>query len=152
MKQSPELAIIQANMMPGALSAHGFIGNDSRSLADILHDDAKSLKKVGTTKEALAEKMLEITDFGMQGLGKPMDMEGHFEIVVEDYKGQLPCPFKDNVRLDKRQTLVRRLDTGVTMRWTDLNIHMIKEHGFFEGHGSTYRLDPVELARFLGIF
>jgi len=151
MKQSPELEIIQANMMPGALSAHGFIGQDSRNLADILHTDAESLEKAGVSKEALAEKMQELTDYGMHGLGTPMPMGELFEVEVGDYRGKLPCPFKDNAKIDKRQTVVRRLDTGVMMRWTDLNIHMIKEHGFFEGHGSIYRLDPVELARFLGM-
>ncbi|MBN2878491.1 MAG: hypothetical protein JXN65_02565 [Clostridia bacterium] len=151
MKQSPELELIQANMMPGALSAHGFIGQDSRKLADILHTDAKSLEKTGITKEALAEKMQELTDYGMRGLGTPMPVDDIFEVEVGDYRGKLPCPFKDNAKIDKRQTVVRRLDTGVIIRWTDLNIHMIKEHGFFEGYGSVYRLDPVELARFLGI-
>ncbi len=149
MKQSPELNLIQANMMPGSLSAHGFIGEDSRNLTDILRADAKALKQAGITQQALADKMQELTDFGMQGLGRPMPMDGFYEIEVEDYMGKLPCPFRDNARVDKRQTRVRRLDTGVVMRWTDLNIHMIREHGFFEGHGSIYRLDPNELVRFL---
>ena len=151
MKQSPEFAQIQANMMPGALSAHGFIGEDSRNLADIIHSDAKSLQKIGVTQEALADKMQEMTDAGLLGLGRPVPMEEQFEIAVEEYKGEIPCPFKDNAKAKKRQTLVRRLDTGVMMRWTDLNIHMIREHGFFEGYGSSYRLDPAELARFLGM-
>jgi hypothetical protein len=149
MKQSPELKLIQENMMPGTLSAHGFIGEDSRNLTDILRADAKSLKQTGITQEAMAEKMQELTDFGMRGLGRPMPMDEYFEIEAEDYMGKLPCPFQDNAKVDKRQTRVRRLDTGATMRWTDLNIHMIHEHGFFEGHGSTYRLDPAQLARFL---
>jgi len=151
MKQSPVLELIQANMMPGTLSAHGFIGEDSRNLTDILRADAKSIKQKEITQEALAEKMQELTNCGTQGLGRPTAMDGRFEIEVEDYMGKLSCPFKDNVKVDKRQTLVRRLDTGTIMRWTDLNIHMIKEHGFFEGHGSIYRLDPIELARFLGM-
>ncbi len=151
MKQSPELEIIQANMMPGSLSAHGFLGNDSRNLTDILHTDAESLKQTGITQEALADKMQELTDFGMRGLGRPMSMDGRFEIEVEDYMGKLPCPFRDNVKVVKSHTRVRRLDTGVILHWTDLNIHMIREHGFFEGYGSTYRLDPAELVRFLGM-
>ena len=151
MKQSPELMLIQANMMPGSLSAHGFIGEDSRNLTDILRADAKSLKQTGITQEALADKMQELTDFGMRGLGRPMPMDSCFEIEVEDYMGKLPCPFMDNAKVNKRQTRVRRCDTGVIMRWTDLNIHMIREHGFFEGHGSNYRLDPDKLVRFLGM-
>ena len=151
MKQSPELKLIEENMMPGSLSAHGFIGDDSRNLADILRDDARALKQTGITQEALADKMQELTDYGKRGLGRPTLMDGIFEIEVEDYRGKLPCPFRDNAKVNKRQTRLRRLDTGATMRWTDLNIHMIREHGFFEGYGSNYRLDPAKLVRFLGL-
>lgn len=149
MKQSPELDIIQENMMPGTLSAHGFLGNDSRNLTDILLADAKTLEQAGITKEALADKMQMLTDLGAEGFGRPTTVDERFDVEVEGYKGKLPCPFQDNVNVEKRQTLVKRLDTGVIIRWTDLSIHMIREHGFFEGHGSIYRLDPVELARFL---
>ncbi len=108
MKQSTKLMLIQANMLPGSLSAHGFIGDDSRTLTDILRADAKSLKLTGITQEALADKMQELTDFGMRGLGRPMPMDGFFEIEVEEYMGKLPCPFKDNAKVNKRQTRVRR--------------------------------------------
>ena len=151
MKQNPELKLIEENMMPGALSAHGFIGDDSRNLTDILRDDASSLKQIGITQQALADRMQELTDFGAQGLGRPVPMDGIYEIEVEDFRGKLPCPFRDNAKIDKRHARVRRLDTGAVMRWTDLNIHMIREHGFFEGHGSIYRLDPIKLASFLGM-
>jgi len=151
MKQSPQQKLIEANMMPGAISAHGFLGDDSRNLTDIIRDDAKTLNHVGLTQEDLADKMQELTDFGMQGFGKPMLFGGLFEIEVEEYMGRLPCPFRDTARVDKRQTTVKRLDTGDDMCWTDLNIHMIREHGFFQGHGSAYRLEPDELARFLGM-
>jgi hypothetical protein len=37
---------------------------------------------------------------------------------------------------------------GRTISWTDLNIHMIEAHGFFEGKGSFFRIEPIELQRF----
>lgn len=151
MKQSPELEIIQANMLPGTLSAHGFLGEDTRNLADILGADAKTLNQLGLSQEDLADKMQELTDCSMLGLGRPVNYSNRFEVESEDYMGKISCPFQDFVKVDKRETRVRRLDTGVMMRWTDLNVHMIREHGFFEGHGGKYRLDPLELARFLGL-
>ena len=151
MKQSPQQKLIEENMMPGSLSAPGFLGDDSRSLADIIRDDAKTLKNVGVTQQELADKMQELTDFGVQGLGRPMLFGSLFEIEVEEYMGRLPCPFRDTAKVDKRQTTVRRLDNGSDMCWTDLNIHMIREHGFFQGHGSAYRHEPEELAKFLGM-
>ncbi len=35
------------------------------------------------------------------------------------------------------------------MRWTDLSIHLIETHAFFQGKGSAFRLEPAELAAFL---
>jgi hypothetical protein len=31
------------------------------------------------------------------------------------------------------------------MHWSDLNIHLIAKHGFFEGKGSAFRIEPKEL-------
>lgn len=149
MKQSPEFEIIQANMLPGTLSAHGFLGEDRRNLTDILQADERSLRNLELSGPDLAAAMHRLTDTAIPGLGRPMIVDELFEVTVEDYMGRMPCPFQDNSKVDKRQTLVRRLDTGVIMRWTDLNIHMIEHHNFFEGLGSAYRLDPIELARFL---
>jgi hypothetical protein len=42
-------------------------------------------------------------------------------------------------------TTVELLDTSSTIRWSDLNIHLIAEHGFFEGKGSSFRIEPARL-------
>jgi hypothetical protein len=33
--------------------------------------------------------------------------------------------------------------------YTPISIHLIREHGFYQGKGSLYRLDPEEVAKFL---
>ncbi|MHC5179457.1 MAG: hypothetical protein ACYSOS_02915 [Planctomycetota bacterium] len=35
------------------------------------------------------------------------------------------------------------------MSWTDLNIHMIAEHSFFEGTGAFFRIEPAEIISIL---
>jgi hypothetical protein len=49
---------------------------------------------------------------------------------------------KENVRVVNKKT-------GEEIRWTALNIHMIKEHGFYEGKGSPFRIEPLDLIRVL---
>lgn len=151
MKQRPELQAIQANMLPGKFSAEGFLGDDDRNLADILLEDQKMVDRLGLTHEAIAARMTALTEQGKAGLERPVTVDSDFSVVVEDYMGRIPCPFRDYRGTGKRSTTVTRLSTGKTIKWTDMNIHMIEHHGFYEGNGSLFRLDPAELAEFLNI-
>jgi hypothetical protein len=38
--------------------------------------------------------------------------------------------------------MVKHPPTGTVVRWSDLNIHLIKAHGFFEGRGASFRIEP----------
>lgn len=149
MKQTPRLQAIQVNMQPGSLSAQGFLGDDSRNLADILSSDQSEVDRLKLSHQMIAAKMQELTDTGKAGLGKPVRLNNDYEIAVEDYMGKIPCPFQDSRMLDKCHTCAVNLKNGKQYCWTDLNIHMIKEHGFYEGKGSCFRIDPREIAEFL---
>lgn len=149
MKQRPELQAIQLNMLPGKFSAEGFLGEDNRNLADMLLEDQKTVDRLGVTHEAIAARMNALTEQGKTGLGREVTVDDDYLVVVEDYMGRIPCPFRDFRATDKRSTTVTRLSTGQILKWTDLNIHMIDMHGFYEGKGSTFRLEPADLAAFL---
>lgn len=151
MKQNLSLQQIQENMKPGSLSAHGFLGDDTRNLADIIAEDAALLERLDITSQALAERMEYFTQQGEKSLGSPVTIDGIYEVVVEDSRGLLPCPFRDSYNSFKRNTTVINLKSGRKAVWSDLNIHMIKSHGFFEGRGSYFRINPEELAAILGI-
>ncbi len=150
MKQSPNLQDIQEAMKPGTLSAEGFLGTDNRSLTDILQADQQTVSRLGVTHQAIAAAMHRLTEAAKTGLGKPVELDGRYETTDDEFMGRLPCPFRDNFKAEKRITTVRHLATGQVMRWSDLNIHMIEAHGFYEGLGSQYRLDPATLVEFLG--
>lgn len=151
MKQSPRLQTIQDNMQPGSISAEGFLGDDSRNLADIISSDQAAVNKLNITHAQIADKMQQLTDAGKPGLGRPERVEEIYDITVEDYRGMIPCPFQDSSKSDKRNTCALNIKTGEKYCWTDLSIHMIREHGFYEGRGSAYRLEPQMLAEFLGL-
>ncbi|MDD2504039.1 MAG: hypothetical protein PHP79_04795 [Clostridia bacterium] len=42
-------------------------------------------------------------------------------------------------------------EEGEKIHWTALNIHMIREHGFYEGKDSPLRVEPLDLIRVLEI-
>lgn len=147
MKQNPDMATIQENMKPGALSADGFLGDDPRGLSDILLADNQTVQRHGQTHQAIADQMRRLTEAGKPELGRPLRV-GNFEVTVDDHRGRLPCPFRDRYGAEKRITTAVHLLTGQTISWTDLHIHMIEAHGFYEGVGSKFRLDPEQLIVF----
>ncbi|MBN1671348.1 MAG: hypothetical protein JXR37_09960 [Kiritimatiellae bacterium] len=149
MKKSPQLQKLEETMRGSALAARGFLGNDRRSLPEIIETDLHALARLGYTKEHLASRMQELTDLGRQGLGTAVRVEEHVEVTVDEHRGQIVCPWPHAGRFAKTVTTVRRLDTGEEMRWAELSIHLVAVHGFFQGRGSPFRLDPQRLVRVL---
>lgn len=151
MRQNPVLQQIQNNMAPGAYTAHGFLGDDQRNLIDILKNDEQIVAKLGVTHKQIASKMRELTLMGIKTPDVPIIVQGKYEVLVDDHRGFIPCPFADNVKEIKRNTRVRNLDSNDSVYWSDLNIHMIEQHGFYEGIGSSFRNDPTTLFQVLGM-
>lgn len=149
MKQTPEQNSIEANLQPGTISAEGFLGDDTRSLIDIIRADQASVIRLSLSHQAIANRLRELTEAGKSGLGRPVLVDDHLEITVEDYMGMIPCPFRDYSHSDKRLTTCTDKYSGRTIRWSDLNIHMIEAHGFYEGRGSLFRVDPEAVAEIL---
>lgn len=151
MKQNPKLRKIQENMVPGAYTAHGFLGDDTRNLKDILKADDETVKKMGLTHADIAARMKYFSDVGREAPDSVVLMDGIYEVLVDDHRGYIPCPFADYSKELKTNTKLLNRDLDKEVYWSDLNIHMIGEHGFYEGRGSFFRNDPAELARILGL-
>ena len=126
-----------------------FLGSDTRLIAQIIESDEAELRAAGLGADELARAMRRLTEKGMESLGDEVQADG-FMVRVEEYMGQIGCPFKHAVREAKRNTTA--VDPrGRVMTWTDMSIHLIERHGFFQGEGSDYRLEPLELPEFLGL-
>jgi len=151
MKQTPEMDAIQRQMRPGVITRDGFLGSDARKLADILEFDNAEVNRLGLTHEGIAARMRELRDAGRKGIGLATRVDPHFEVRVDSVRGKLPCPFGHAGLVQKMNTTVRNLAGGREITYTDLNIHMIGGHGFYEGRGSAFRLEPSELKEILEI-
>lgn len=151
MKQTPAMARIQEQMRPGVLTRSGFLGTDTRSLPEILETDEAAVHRLGLTHERIAARMRELRDAGMKGLGLATDIAPHFEVKVDDVRGALPCPFLHEGLSNKTTTTVTNTALRRTLIYSDLNIHLIEAHGFYEGIGAEFRLDPEALAGVLEI-
>lgn len=151
MKQSPELSIAQSNMAPGAITLYGFLGPDDRNLIDIIIEDEGEVNRLGLSNEQIGRRMEELRDQGLRGLGEFIRVEPHFQVRVETVRGKLPCPFGDPGLHGKTNIQVRNEATGKEVVYSDMQIHLIAEHGFYQGRGSMFRLNPSELAETLEI-
>ena len=149
MKQTPALDQAQRRMRPGAITRDGLLGDDPRSLGEILDDDQAEVQRLGLTHALIAARLRELRDAGAAGLGLTVPVPPHFEVAVEGARGALPCPFGHPGLVGKTTVTVRNSRLDEQVRFTDLNIHLIGEHGFYLGRGSAYRLDPGRLARVL---
>lgn len=149
MKRSPKDLRLEETLRSSKLVHGGFMGTDLRPPEEVIEEDLEVLHRLKRTPKHVAEKMRELRDAARPQLGNWVKVGELFEVRYEDYEGVQVCPWPHPGSYHKGITTVRRTDTGETMFWSDLNIHLIGEHGFFQGRGSDYRLEPEELVRFL---
>lgn len=150
MKQSPRDKKLEAVLRSTQLVAGGFMGTDPRHPVEVIEQDLIAMEDLGVTTIQLAQRMRELTERAKPRLGTWIDsVSGKLRIKSEDFKGMLVCPWPHPGQFDKRITTVEHLETGRQIAWTDLNIHMIEEHGFFEGKGAFFRIEPKEIVRIL---
>jgi len=149
MKKSPQQEKFEKMLDASKFSACGFMGRDTRTIWEIIDADTAKLEKLGITKEKIAARMQEITVHGIRGIGDWIAVSDTIRAMVDDTRGKIPCPWAHGIRCLKRITTIERIDTGQTLRWSDLSIHLILAHGFFQGKGSPFRLEPEDLVNAL---
>lgn len=149
MKQTPLEDRITAKMQPGVITLSGFLGNDDRHYHAIIQEDKKALENLGITAEEIADRLEYFTNKSFENYLEPSVIDGIYEVETEVTRGKLPCPFSHPGIYRKSVTKLTNLKTGTSIMWSTLNIHLIRQHHFFEGHGSTFRLDPEVLKKTL---
>ena len=145
MPKKHSLDALEQTLRQANATRTGFLGQDERGLAAILQADDEAIRRHGLTHALIAQRLLALRQAGWEGLGEPVAVPPHFEVCVDAARGTLPCPFGDQGSFAKVNTTVHNLESGKEITFTDLNIHLIATHGFYEGHGAQFRLDPEEL-------
>ena len=144
MKESPQTKILEEMLKSSKLVADGFMGTDIRSVSEIIDSDSAIIYKSGFTIEQITARMREITSQAVPLLGNWKKYQTLL-VKVDEAKGSLTCPWPHPGKFVKRVTYIKLVESGRTIKWSDLNIHLIESHGFFEGKGSPYRIEPDEL-------
>lgn len=144
-KRSPQMDKLEEMLHSSRLVAGGFMGSDTRTVLDVINADVAELSRLNVTAEGIAARMREITDIAKSGLGNWVDIDEKRKAVTQEAKGALVCPWPHPGKFVKRVTTVKLVESALSIRWADLNIHLIAEHGFFEGKGSKFRIEPEKL-------
>lgn len=143
-------------LRPGESSMRGFI-NESESLMDVYNEDNKTLNDKGITYDQIADILealiVEFKVFSKKGRGAPY-MNDDFVVTNIQYKGYQNCPFSkfcdDSCEKASTDYRVFKNSTNQSIVFSELIVHLIRDHHFFEGHVQ-YRLDPSFIIDFLNI-
>ncbi len=150
MKDTIQHKEAEARMRTGAITAQGFLGDDPRPVAEIVEADEGEFRRLGLVFEIVAAELERLRDAGEGGLGEPVTVDGKWLVQTGDARGRLPCPYGDGIH-HKNSIWVRRVDSGEALVYSDLSIHLLKEHHFLQGRGSGFRLEPHAIKRVLGL-
>jgi len=149
MKETTKEQRTRARMMPGAITLSGFLGKDKRTLNAIISADEQELEKLGKTAEELADRMFYFTDASFSTYDGTITVDEYYIVETEVTRGKLPCPYAHGGIFRKAITKLTNTKNNTSVTWSFLNIHLIKDHHFFEGKGSTFRLEPAKLVETL---
>jgi hypothetical protein len=140
MKMTPVLTKAMENMKPGVITAEGFLGSDTRSLSTIIDEDAQIMRTLDIDPAEVAARLRHFMEEGRKGLGEPVTVDDHWLVKTDEARGHLVCPWEDGI-FRKVNVTVERKDTGESLFFTDLSVHLLESHSFLEGRGSSFRLN-----------
>ena len=82
MKESPQDKKLNDILRSSRLAAGGFMGDDPRSVFDVIDADAGILDELDVTKEQLAQRMRHITDVAKTSLGTWVLIDENIEAEI----------------------------------------------------------------------
>lgn len=145
---------VEELMRPGVLSEAGFLGDKER-LDEVLKEDASTLVSLGVTAADVADRIHQIVGEAIRRSRDGRDGDrytiGKFRVRLEQWHGFQQCPWlcEDEPRWSSIDFVIENRRSGATLAGPGLIVHLSAKHGFFEGIGSPYRVDPRQAAAVL---
>jgi hypothetical protein len=157
------IAELEKDMRPSARSdvgsTAGFLGPKEKLLDVLVADNRYVVDELGLTHQELAKHLHAIGSIGRWQVWEHRRFEyvfvyhgRRFKAATLVSKGFQPSPFRDGTQSGTDVT-VENLDTGKKLRYGLLVPYLIERYGFYEGKGTSYRVEPstvLEVFDFLG--
>lgn len=135
-------------MRPGVSSGKGFLGKDESLLAILADDNDFVIGKLGLTHQELARHLLILAALA-ESKGKTVLYHGrklHLQSI--SFRGVMPSPFADGTKTNTEVTITNEA-SGKKLIYSTLVPMMMERYGFYEGHGTPYRVDPRRIVEVL---
>jgi hypothetical protein len=145
MKLSPNDKLIQDKMKAGVLTADGFLGSDKRNFRDIIAEDMKIVNTFDRSLHEIADRMQYLMEKSFLSYDGSIVVDKDYEVEYKSYRGVLLSPFPRAGRFGKATIKVTNMKNNMSVVWTPLHVHFIRDYGFFEGKGSRFRIEPEML-------
>ena len=143
------IADLEKSMRPEELSTAGFLGKDESLLEVLTADNLYVVDEQGLTHQELAKHLHVLAAIGVRQEGKEFRFYGKkLKIRMIYSKGYQDSPFKDDTKTDS-EAVIFNLDNGKNLRYSLLVPMMIERYGFYEGKGTSYRVDPRKVMEVL---
>jgi hypothetical protein len=149
MEESPSARRQRRRLESSRISAGGFLGSDPRPLDEIIATDQRALEKTGVGKDRLVTALHGVYATAKKALGGEVDVMEGVGATYYESMGRIPSPFRGDGVFEKGEAVVREHATGRQLVVTSLGIALIEKHDFFQGRGSRYRIDPVDVVSLL---
>mgnify|MGYP000930069307 CR=1 FL=1 len=125
-----------------------YLRGESRQLRRLLDDDAALVASLDVDMDHLTGQMERLYREAAPAFGDPVVVDGKYEVSVREDRGKTACPWGDRFFAQKAVVYAKNLKTGISIKFSLLGLHMLKRHGFFQGAGSPFRIEPEDLKNF----
>lgn len=144
-------------MKPGGWYTHPMLLKGD-SLSRTVDNDLSTLNTLNSTAKSIGEKMFSLihqakdTDWF-----RPISKD-RFTIEIHRSRGMITCPWApeefepctfDNWPASSDEFKISNKVNRVTLKGLILSMHMIREHSFFGGRGTSSRIEPCILVKVL---
>ncbi len=138
---------LEKSMRPNELSRAGFLGK-GESLLEIMAEDNEWVTKSALTHQELARHLRVLAAIGRREKGVFTYNGVQFKVRVNVFDGFHDSPFKDGTKASV-DVILLNLDTNDGLKFSELLPHMVERYGFYEGRGTSNRVDPKDIVRVL---
>lgn len=130
-----------------------------QSLEYIMAEDQHRLATLQISSETLGIKLGELLEKGRQtDWFRPFRQSG-IDVEVRRRRGFLTCPWAaeeftkctvgEGGRATANEFLIRNRKSSLSIQGFEISVHLIRDHGFFGGPGTPFRIEPEDLVNLL---
>lgn len=131
------------------------------SLESIVAEDARRLAELQVSHQTLGTKLAELLQKGSKTDWFRPFRQGGTDVELRRRRGFITCPWAAEEfakcavgaggRATANEFLVRNRKSSRSIEGFEISAHLIRDHGFFGGPNTAFRIEPDDLAELSGL-